>query len=114
MGCAFHNIPHLCLSPLQSVLYSVFVVRMHLYGQLFLSIDKLYEQWKLIAETPIILFSNKVAFQQSHQVVEFHAFILSIGNNALIVFHARHFPTLAYLVHFDIELLERYYLVAAP
>ena len=113
-GVAFHHIPHLGLAARQPLLLSLLVVGVHLDGELLARVDKLDEQGKQIAVARVVLLADQQLLLLRQHVVEFPALVFAVGDNSLVVFHARHLPALAHLVEGLLQVLERDNLVTTP
>ena len=109
-----HEIPHLCLAALLALELCNLVGGMHLNGKILTRIDKLDEQRELVAETLVVVLAHEFALHLGYNLVEFLACKLAVCNDSFIVFHARNFPTFAYILLLYIEILKRNNLFAAP
>ena len=77
-------------------------------------IDKLDEQWKLIAETLVVLFSEEAPLQFCNNLVEALALHLAIGYDAFISWYSRDFPAFSHILLLYVEMLESGNLTATP
>ena len=108
------HIPHLGLAARQPLLLSLLVVGVHLDGELLARVDKLDEQGKQITVARVVLLADQQLLLLRQHVVEFPALVFAVGDNSLVVFHARHLPALAHLVEGLLQVLERDNLVTTP
>jgi len=81
---AWQRIPHLGLAAFLALLLGNFVIRMYLDRKVGIGIDKLDEQWKLVAKTLVVLCTEEVLLQLSNYLIEFLALHLAVGYDALV------------------------------
>ena len=111
---AWQRIPHLCLAAFLTLLLGNFIIRMHLDREVAVGIDKLDEQWKLIAETLVVLFSEEASLPFCNNLVEALALHLAIGYDAFISWYSRDFPAFSHILLLYVEMLESDNLTATP
>ena len=87
---------------------------MHLDREVAVCIDKLDEQWKLIAETLVVLFSEEASLPFCNNLVEALALHLAIGYDAFISWYSRDFPAFSHILLLYVEMLESDNLTATP
>ena len=91
-GFRFDNVPHLVLTHLSVYRFGHFVIGMHLYAQVLLSVNKLDEQWHL----PIVVFVNGLSeylpFVGRDDLIERFAGQRSVSNDAGAVGNAADLP----------------------
>ena len=108
------QVPHLCLAALLALTLGYLVGGMNLYREVLTGINKLDEQWELVAKTLVVVLAYEFLLKFGNNLVELLACILAIGNNSLVARHARYFPAFAYILLHCVEVLERNNLFAAP
>ena len=111
---AWQRIPHLGLAAFLTLLLGNFIIRMHLDREVAVGIDKLDEQWKLIAETLVVLFSEEASLPFCNNLVEALALHLAIGYDAFIFWYSRDFPAFSHILLLYVEMLESDNLTATP
>ena len=111
---AWQRIPHLGLAAFLTLLLGNFIIRMHLDREVAVGIDKLDEQWKLIAETLVVLFSEEASLPFCNNLVEALALHLAIGYDAFISWYSRDFPAFSHILLLYVEMLESDNLTATP
>ena len=111
---AWQRIPHLGLAAFLTLLLGNFIIRMHLDREVAVGIDKLDEQWKLIAETLVVLFSEEASLPFCNNLVEALALHLAIGYDAFISWYSRDFPAFSHILLLYVEMFESDNLTATP
>ena len=97
-----HHIPHFGLAIAEAAFFSQFVVGMHLHRKPVVGIDNFQQQRKLFAVFVEDALTDKVAHKSLHQVVDFVAFEVTVGDFALLVPKAREQPHLTAVGQFAI------------
>ena len=111
---AWQRIPHLGLAALLTLLLGNLIVRMYLDRKVGIGIDKLDEQWELVAKTLIVICTEEILLQLCNNLIELLALHLAVGYDALVARNTRDFPTLANFLLLDVKMLEGDDLVSTP
>jgi hypothetical protein len=90
------------------------VIRMHLNGEIPTGVNELDQQGELITETCVVILSHETTFLLSYQLIQRLTVVRTAIDNGLVVLDTGDFPTLAYILHLEIEVLESDNLTAAP
>ena len=106
IGCRIQGIPHLRLAARLALALGNLIRRVHLDAKILTGVDKLDEQWELIAEALEVFLADKSVFLFAHQLVEALALVFAIGHDRLIVFNTGNLPTFSDALHLSVQMLE--------